>query len=410
MQKPANFKLSVFAQLCKLIPGHAVTKLAAEHGVEKKARTFTPWSHVVTLLFAQLAHSIGLNDVCDNLRLHRGWLSTIRAATPPCRNTLSHANKVRNADMMEALFWQTLGHLQKLSPSFGMGQRYKGLPRRFNRAVHAVDSSVISLVANCMPWAKHRRRKAAAKLHLRLNLQSFLPSFALVEEAAHHDDARARELCAGLAEGEVVVFDKAYVNFAHLFELTMRGIFWVTRAKENMAYRVCKKLIKKPQGKVLKDELITLTVTKSRQQYNQRFRRVEMKVEVDGKEVVMVFITNNVEWAPSSVAGLYQSRWGIEVFFKQIKQNLQVCDFLGHSKQAIRWQLWAALLLYVLLRYQMFVTGWDHSFTRLFTLIRGTARDRVSLDSLLRSYGTAGGSFRMCGHPESAYLKGFAPQ
>lgn len=108
-------------------------------------------------------------------------------------------------------------------------------------------------------------------------------------------------------------------------------------------------------------------------------------------------------------AGLYQSRWGIEVFFKQIKQTLQICDFLGHSKQAIGWQLWAALLLYVLLRYQMFASGWNHSFTRMFTLIRGAAWDRICLISLLRSYGTAGGSFRMCGQPQSAFLPGFAP-
>jgi hypothetical protein len=407
--KPAKSRLTVFAQLCKLIPGHLVQRLSAAHGVDELSRSFSAWSHVVALLYAQLAHCVGLNDVCDNLRLHGGWLSTIRGATPPSRNGLSHANKIRNSSMMEALFWQTLSHLQSLTPAFGLDNRYKGLPHRFKRAVHALDSSTITLVANCMPWAKHRRRKAAAKLHLRLNLQSFLPAFALVEEACHHDDVRARALCAGLAEGEVAVFDKAYVNFAHLFELTLRGIFWVTRAKDNMAYRVCKRLIKKPQGKVLKDELITLTVPKSRKEYNQRLRRVEMEVEIDGKAVVMVFITNNFEWAASSVGGLYQSRWGIEVFFKQIKQTLQICDFLGHNKQAIQWQLWAALLLYVLLRYQMFLSGWNHSFTRIFTLIRGAAWDRYCLFSLLRSHGTAGGCYRMCGYPQSAYLPGFAP-
>lgn len=176
-----------------------------------------------------------------------------------------------------------------------------------------------------------------------------------------------------------------------------------------MAYRVCKKLPAKPGGRILKDELITLTTPKSRAQYPKRFRRVEMVVEVDGKDVIMVFITNHFEWAASSVGGLYQSRWGIEVFFKQIKQTLQICDFLGHNKQAIRWQLWSALLLYVLLRYQMFVSNWNHSFTRMFTLIRGAAWDRICLILLLQSYGTASGDFRMCGQPQTAYLPGFGP-
>ena len=119
----------------------------------------------------------------------------------------------------------------------------------------------------------------------------------------------------------------------------------------------------------------------------------------------MVFITNNLSWAASSVCDLYQSRWAIEVFFKQIKQTLQICDMvrftlcpvlsqarnLGHSKQAIRWQLWSALLLYVLLRFHAWNSAWPHSFTRLFTMIRSVVWDRFDLSDLLRFYGTAGG-------------------
>ena len=107
-KKPATSKLPVLAQLCKLIPPHLVPKLAREHGADKKARTFTPWSHVVSLLFAQLGHAVGLNDVCDALRNHRAKLASVRGAVPPARNTLSHANKSRDSAMMEALFWKVL--------------------------------------------------------------------------------------------------------------------------------------------------------------------------------------------------------------------------------------------------------------------------------------------------------------
>ena len=199
--------------------------------------------------------------------------------------------------MMEELFWTVLGHLQALNPKFGLTGRYSGLPRRFKRAVHAVDSSTIALVANCMDWAKHRRRKAAAKLHLRL-LQSFLPSFAIIEEASHHDDTRAPALCEGLQAGEIAVFDKAYVHFANLFNLTERGIFWVTRAKDNMSYHVCCKRLRKPEGNILRDDEITLCTSSSREQYPQRLRRVSAWVEINGEWVVMDFITNNFDWAP----------------------------------------------------------------------------------------------------------------
>ena len=116
-----------------------------------------------------------------------------------------------------------------------------------------------------------------------------------------------------------------------------------------------------------------------------------------------------MDWAPSSVCDLYRCRWGIEVFFKQIKQTFKLCDFLGHSKQAIRWQLWAALLLLVLLRYIAFISQWPHSFTRLFALVRGVLWDRFGFFDLADFYGTARTRYRMCSQPQQAYLPGFSP-
>jgi hypothetical protein len=175
---PTKSTFSVLRQVINFIPSFLVPKLARETGVDKKARTFTPWSHVVTMVFAQLTHSIGLNDVCDALRIFSGPLSAIRGATGPSRNALSHANKERDAYLAERLFWSTLEHVQQLSPGFGSTRRQKRFHFRFKRVIHLVDSTTIQLVANCMDWAKHRRRKAAAKCHLRLDLQTFLPRFA----------------------------------------------------------------------------------------------------------------------------------------------------------------------------------------------------------------------------------------
>jgi len=200
-RKPTSAKFSLLRQLCNLIPNHLVPQLAREHAVVERSRTFRPWSHVVSLIYAQLTHSLGLNDVCDALRLHSGPLSAIRGATPPSKNALSHANRERNPKMAEALFWTMLEHLQQLHPDFGARRRPK-LAFRFKRLIHIVDSTTIQLVANSLDWAKHRRRKAAAKCHVRLNLQTFLPRFALVDTAGEHDNRRAHELCAGVQAGE----------------------------------------------------------------------------------------------------------------------------------------------------------------------------------------------------------------
>ena len=407
---PTRSKLSIFRQLCNLIPAHLVSQLARATGAEEKSRSFTPWSHVVSLLFAQFTHAIGLNDVCDSLRLHSGPLSAIRGATPPSRNNLSHANKVRPATLAEQLFWKTLEHLQGVSPAFGTGRAGKRLAHRFKTTIHVVDATTIQLVAACLDWARHRRRKAAAKCHLRLDLHSFLPRFALIDTARDNDAKRAREVCAGIREGEIVLFDKACVDFDHLHDLNERGVFWVTRAKDNLQFKVGKRRIKKPEGKILRDDEIRLTGDQSRADYPQRLRRVVALVEGDGVEREMVFLTNNFEWAASTVAELYRCRWQIEVFFKQIKQTLQLADFLGNSANAVRWQVWTALLVYVLLRYQAFLARWGSSFVRLWTCVRAGLRLKLDAVALLKSYGTAGGDFRLLGQPEAAYLPGLMPK
>ena len=400
-------KYTMFKQVCNLIPPHLVNKLAQEYGVDEKSRTFTPWSHVTALIYAQLTHAIGLNDVCDALRMNRGALATIRGATPPSRNNLSHANKVRDAQMAEALYWAIMEHLMKQSPGFAKGKIRRGYLRRFHKAIYAVDSTTIQLVANCLDWAKHRRRKAAAKCHLRLNLQSFLPACAIIDTAKFHDASKARDICAGLEDGEIVIFDKAYVDFVHLGELTDRGVDWVTRAKDNLQYKVIQRLQITENPRILKDEIIELTVFKSRQAYPRHLRRIVALVEVDGQDEVLVFLTNQLTWSAWTVAELYRCRWDIEVFFKEIKQTLQLADFLGHNANAVRWQMWMGLLVHLILRYLAYLYSWAHSFTRLFTVVRAVLWRYFYLDDLLNSYGTAKPPGRICGAPELAYLPGF---
>lgn len=184
---PTRSKFSVLRQLCNLIPPHLVAQLSRETGVDLLTHSFSAWSHVVCLLFAQFTHAIGLNDVCDALRLHSGPLSAIRGATPPSRNGLSTANRDRSALLPARLFWKTLEHLRAVSPAFGCGRGGKRLMPRFKAAIHIVDSTTIQRVASALDWAKHRRRKAAAKCHLRLDLHSFLPRFVLIDTARDND-------------------------------------------------------------------------------------------------------------------------------------------------------------------------------------------------------------------------------
>jgi len=259
-----------------------------------------------------------------------------------------------------------------------------------------------------MDWAKHRRRKAAAKCHMVLDAQTFLPRFAVVKSADTADSVIGRRLCDALRAGEIVVFDKGYVDYKHLFELYQRGILWVTRPKENMRYRTVKKR-KNTNKSIVLDAEIELLVKKSQNDYPAHFRLIVADVERDGQKVRMKFITDDFSLAASTIALLYKSRWDIELFFKQIKQTLKLSDFLGYSENAIQWQVWTALLCYLLLRFIAFTSKWKGTFARLFTIIRGGLWCRIELNSLLYCCGTAHDHIRLIMLPQQLYLPLFSP-
>ena len=144
----------------------------------------------------------------------------------------------------------------------------------------------------------------------------------------------------------------------------------MTRGKENLQFAVIESYPVKEGGKIVSGELVGLKNAGSQKAYPELMRRVVAWVEVDGKERLMTFLTNNLTWSAESVAQLYKCPWRIEVFFKQIKQTLQLADFLGTSAHAVRWQIWTALLVYVLLRYLAFLSDWSQSFSRIFALVR----------------------------------------
>ncbi|MDD2765827.1 MAG: IS4 family transposase, partial [Opitutaceae bacterium] len=279
---------------------------------------------------------------------------------------------------------------------------------RFRRTIHVVDATVIQLVASCLDWAEHNHRKAAAKCHLRLSLRSLLPGFVVVGSAHESELSRVRALCAGLRRGEIVLFDRGYHDLAHFWELTERGVFFVTRPLPAVGFKVVQRLPRSPDMRVLSDELVVTTGRQAAGDYPKPLRRVTARVLIDGEERVMEFLTNNLTWSASSVAELYRCRWQIEAFFKQVKQTLQLADFLGHNANAVKWQIWIALLVYVLLRFQAWCSQWAHSFSRLFTLLRATLWQRRDLAQWLRRYGTGQGHYVwLNGHAQS-WLPGFA--
>ncbi len=385
--KPTKTEYTVLRQLVQWIPAGMIQRLAVEHKLD--IRKWSAVSHVVALMYGQLAGCDSLNGIVDAARVHESEWRNIRGARPPKRNTFSNANRRRDAAMAERLYWEVFERLVSVCPGFGQYKRHKGFLARMKRGIFAIDSSTIKLCLNCIDWARHRRKKAAAKLHMSLNVGSRLPAFAVVEDAGHHDSTRAGALCAGLAAGDVCLADRAYTDFGFLDGLRARGVFFVVRQKKNMRFKSVKTLPKGRDAGVVSDELVEPALARSKGLYPFPLRRVAARVEVDGKTMEMVFLTDNFDWSARTVAELYRARWAVELFFKELKQTCLIHDFVGYNENAVRWQVWTGLLVHLLLRFMRHVTGWELSFSRLAGVARAAVWVKRDLAAILKTYGTA---------------------
>ena len=402
----------ILRQIVNLIPPNVFH--AAASATKDLSRAFTPWSHVVALIYQQLTKTESLNGVCDAARLHASQWQELRGAVPPRRNTFSNANQHRDPTMMETLYWKMLDHLGGLSPEFVSIRNPSVLARFKKRHIHLLDSSTIQLVLNSIDWARHRARKAAAKLHMNYLLGNLLPSFAIVEDAGHHDSKRAEAVTANLGDGDILVADRAYTDFGFLNALALRNVFFVVREKTNLVMEALEALqdpvefnADSKATQILGDEIVRPSRKGTAGKYTAgdgTLRRVTAMIEVRGQMRRMVFFTNNRDWSARTVAELYRARWAVELFFKELKQTCQLRDFVGYSENAVKWQIWTGLLVHLLLRYLKFLSKWKLSFSRLAGVVRAGVWVRRSIVRLLEMYGTAGGWKSGGPKPKPLYL------
>ena len=359
-------------------------------------------------MLGQLAHVFSLNELVDLSTIFSGELRRIRGIEAVKLTTFSHANRTRNPGVMQKFFWLVYGMFAREDPAFA-NPRHKGALAKFRmRGIYAVDSTTIQLAYWCIKWAKHRQRKAAVKLHMVANVANMLPRFAVVGKASEHDSRREEELFASLLPGDVGVLDRAYNNFPVLYRQTHRGVFFVIREKEPTRYRVMKRVARKnlPKG-IISDETIRLAGTTTKADYQRTLRRVKALVEVKGEMREMVFCTNNFEWSASTVAGLYRARWAVELLFKELKQTLQLQSFFGENQNAVEWQIWAAMLTHLVLRYIKWKNKVVSSYTRFAAIIKNTIWLKRSLEAVISFYCIAPSQSRPPPDETMPYLPGF---
>jgi transposase len=348
---------SIFSQMLQLFSRAEFEQAVVEHRAERHARGFSCWGQFVAMLFCHLGRAQSLREICGGLAASEGKLRHLGLPDAPKRSTLAYANEHRPWPLYRSVFYQLLGRCREVAGSHGF---------RFKNKLLTLDATLIELCASVFDWAHYRRTKGAVKLHLLLDHQGLLPSFALLTEGRVHESRVARSL--RFEAGTIVVFDRGYADYDWFASLEADGVFFVTRMKDNADYGVVERRAVPAHGGVRRDEIIFLYKTARRGNYDLFLRRIEVWDQEQQRS--LVFLTNHRGFAASTIAAIYRQRWQIELFFKALKQNLRIRTFVGTSPNALQIQIWTALIALLLLKYLQLRARFGWSLSNLAALLR----------------------------------------
>lgn len=356
---------TILSQLLQWIPRHAFEEGVTQYQGDKKVRRLPCWAQFMGLLFGQLTGHNSLRAIEAGLKGVKKKLYHLGIAFEIHRSTLSDANDTRDARIFESAFYRLLPKAQRLAPKNKL--KLKG-------PLLALDSTTIELCLSLSPWAQFHHGKGAMKLHIAIDLAGDLPTVLVLTEGRRHDVKVARRIA--FPAGGLLIMDRGYVDFEWIWELTQTGVFFVTRMKKNCRYTVleCRKT-DRTQG-ILCDQIIRL----NGKGYEGKLRKVSYRDPETGHKYI--FLTNRFDLAAKTVCDLYKARWQVELFFRTMKQQLQVKKFLGTSVNAVKAQVWVALIAYLLLaivRYQSRL-GWGiPALMAALTVVLFSNRDLISL-------------------------------
>jgi hypothetical protein len=347
---------SIFAQLLQLFPREQFQQAVQKHKAERYARGFTCWGQFVAMLFCQLAAARSLREICQGLAASEGKLRHLGISIAPSRSTLSYANEHRPWELYQTVF----GELLQRCYSVASGKK----KFRFKNHLVSLDSTSIDLCASLFDWAQYKRTKGAVKVHLLLDNEGYLPCFACITDGKKHDVTVGRTL--RFQPGTIVVFDKAYVDYDWWEQMTADGVYFVTRFKQDLKIEVTAEREVPQNSNVRRDQ--DIRIRPYRRDFTLLLRLVTIWDEEKQEEIT--FLTNHLKFGATTIARIYKERWQIELFFKALKQLLRVKTFVGTSANALKTQIWIALIAMLVLKYLHLKSQYGWSLSNLVALVR----------------------------------------
>jgi hypothetical protein len=349
---------SLFSQLIAVFNRNQFYRLVMQYKAERYSKGFSSWDHFVAMIFCQLAQAKSLREISGGLACCMGKLRHLGMKDAPKKSTLSYANAHRPWEMYRDLFYDTLEMCKGATPG-----KHKF---RFKNKLLSLDSSTISLCLSLFPWAKFRRTKGAIKLHLLLDHDGYLPTYAYISNGKKHDVTIARKV--PLAPGSIVAMDRGYNDYKLFAYWTVNRIYFVTRLKENAHYEVIEDRELPKNRNILSDQLIRFTGYQAKINCPHLLRRVVVWDKDEEREIIL--LTNHLYFGATTISAIYKERWQIEIFFKVLKQNLKVKTFVGTSENALYIQIWTALIAILLIKFLQFKSKFGWSISNLVAFLR----------------------------------------
>lgn len=348
---------SLFTQILALFQRSDFARHVRDLKAEHHARGFSCWAQFVSMIFCQMVGARSLREISDGLKSCEGKLKHLGLEVEPKRSTLSYANAHRPWELFERLFYDLLAQCQAISP----GKKF-----RFKNRLLTIDSTTIELCASMFDWAHWRHAKGAIKIHLVLDHDGYLPVFGHITDGKTADVKVAQNL--DFPKGSIVALDRGYIDY-HLFtHWTRNGVYFVSRLKANADIQIVERYPVLAGGKILSDQKIRLQAFVAGRPDLEDLRLVTVWLE--DKQEELVLLTNNFDLAASTIADIYKERWQIELFFKLLKQQLKIKTFVGTSANAVRIQIWTALIAVLVLRYLQFRSSFKWALSNLVALLR----------------------------------------
>jgi hypothetical protein len=348
---------SIFGQILKFFPRTIFEAAVQKHQGDKHAKGMTCWSQFIALMFCHLGGAKSLREIIGGLAASEGKLKHLGVDRAPKRSSLSYANEHRPWQLYRTVFENLVEVCQSEA-------RERHRKFRFKHPLLSLDSTVIPVCLKMFDWAKFSKTKGAVKVHTVLDNRSTLPRYAVITDGKTADVTVARGL--KFEAGTIVVMDRGYEDHRWWRKLTADGVFFVTRLKDSTSYGVVE-VLPALADSIIRDEVIVLA-SEPESDAPMRLRRIEVWVE--DRQENMVFVTNHLQLAASTVTAIYKDRWQIELFFKAIKQSLRIKSFIGISENAVQTQIWTALIAIVLLRYLQLRSTWKWGLSNLAALLR----------------------------------------